>query len=53
MKEREELFEDWVSEREKAAREAKKAEKKKKRAAFRQLLESSRCTVKNSMGLTA
>lgn len=42
VKEREELFEDWVSEREKAAREAKKAEKKKKRAAFRQLLESSR-----------
>lgn len=41
-KEREELFEDWIAEREKAAKEAKRAEKKRKRGAFRELLERSR-----------
>ena len=41
-KEREELFEDWVVEREKAAKEAKRAEKKRRRTAFRELLERSR-----------
>ncbi|KAL4857085.1 Pre-mRNA-processing protein 40A [Chlorella vulgaris] len=40
-KEREDLFEDWVDEKEKLDKEARKAETKRKRAAFRELLERS------------
>ncbi|PRW33660.1 pre-mRNA-processing 40A isoform A [Chlorella sorokiniana] len=41
-KEREELFEDWVEEKEKEEKERRKAELKAKRAAFRELLERSK-----------
>ncbi|PSC74832.1 pre-mRNA-processing 40A [Micractinium conductrix] len=40
-KEREELFEDWVDEKERADKEARKAELKRKRGAFKDLLERS------------
>ncbi|KAL4419958.1 hypothetical protein ABPG75_007056 [Micractinium tetrahymenae] len=41
-KEREELFEDWLDEKEKKEKEARKAEVKRRRAEFRQLLERSK-----------
>lgn len=41
-KEREELFEDWLDEKEKQEKEAKKTETKRRRGAFRELLERSK-----------
>ncbi|KAL4420342.1 hypothetical protein ABPG77_006149 [Micractinium sp. CCAP 211/92] len=41
-KEREELFEDWLDEKEKKEKEARKAEVKRRRAEFRELLERSK-----------
>ena len=40
--ERELLFEDFMKEKEKKAREAKKAERKRRMAAFRELLENTK-----------
>ena len=41
-RDREELFEDWLEERQRAERERHKAESKRRAAAFRELLEASK-----------